>query len=86
MNMSFGEALIFLKSGKTLTRENWNGKNIGVYLYIPLSRSMTNEQLSANSYIMPHFRIWDKDKKTVNSWVPSISDILENDWMILDDF
>ncbi len=86
MNMTFGEALIFLRIGKILSRGEWHCKNIGVYLYAPASSTMTNEQLSANSYIKPHFRIWDKDKKTVNSWLPSCSDILECDWMILEDF
>lgn len=84
MNMTFGEALIFLKSGKSLCRGSWNGKNLSVYLFQPQTLSMSTEQLQANSYIMPHFRIWDKDRKTVNAWVPSVSDILENDWMIVE--
>ena len=86
MNLTFGEALIFLKHGKTLARKEWKGKGIGVYLYSPNALSMSVDQMKDNSYIMPHFRIWNKDSKTVNSWDPSICDILADDWIILEKF
>lgn len=82
MNLNFGEALIFLKQGKSLLRSGWNGKNLCVYLYTPDVSSLTKQQLEENTCIMPHFRIWSRDGKTVNAWVPSVSDILSNDWMI----
>jgi len=80
MNLNFGEALIFLKQGKLLFRSGWNGKNLFVYLYRPPVQTMTSKQMSENNYIMPHFRIWARDQKTVNAWVPSVSDILADDW------
>ena len=80
--MSFSEALIFLRNGKKLYRESWNGKNLSVYFYEPPVQTMTTEQMVENNYIMPHFRIWARDQKTVNAWVPSVSDILAFDWNI----
>ena len=80
--MSFGEALIYLRSGKYLYRREWNGKNIFVYYYTPSASEMTANKLAQDTYINPHFRIWNIDKKTVDSWVPSVSDILAYDWQI----
>lgn len=82
MGMSFSEALIFLKNGRRLFRSSWNGKNLIVYYHFPKHPELTNEQMNCNTQIRPQFRIWDKDKKTVSSWVPSVSDILDDDWFV----
>ena len=79
---SFSEALFFLNSGKEMYRSGWNGKDIVVYKYQPDSETLTNHQLSNDSIINPQFRIWNKSKKTIDSWIPSVSDCFACDWQI----
>lgn len=68
--MNFSEALELLKVGKTLRRRGWNGKGLSVHLWI------------ADGLTYPTFRIEDDEHKT-NTWIPSISDILSDDWEIV---
>ena len=74
--MNFGDALSELKLGKRVAREGWNGKNMFIILHQGFS-SFNDTNLE----MMPFFAI-----KTVggyfNTWVPSVSDLLANDWFI----
>ena len=69
-DLTFSEALVELKAGNKVCRSGWNGK--GMYVgFVPAT-----QELNA------HFRI-----KNVNgsfsTWVPSINDVLAEDWQIL---
>lgn len=83
----YGKALKFLKKGKKLARTGWNGKNMFVY-YVPggdypaqteAAKSFQDE--NGCVHYEPYLAIKNV-KNTVNTWVPSISDILANDWFV----
>ena len=72
--MNFGKALEALKEGKKVARAGWNGKD----MYVQLHKGGDYEFSELN----PFFVI----KNVVNSfntWVPSISDLLAEDWTVL---
>lgn len=73
--MNFGLALEELKQGNKVTRKGWNGRG----LYVQLEKGGDYQF----SEILPFFVI----KNTLNSfntWVPSVSDLLAEDWTIVD--
>lgn len=83
--MNFSEALDFLKQGRRVTREGWNGKDMFLYL---VGGSQFNPQrpplcqfYGADTLIeyRPHI-----DMKTAQGdfvpWVASQSDLLSDDW------
>lgn len=77
----FNDALIWLKRGKRLARRGWNGKNMFVYLInettdIEFENEYDGFELDAK--IQPYFLLISAD--VANTWVPSVSDILANDW------
>jgi hypothetical protein len=80
--MNFSEALALLKIGYKLYRYGWNGENLYVYITVT-SNVLSNEQLDNDMIINPVFYICDENKKTVNAWVVSQSDLLADDWNIL---
>ena len=69
--IGFGYALHHLKSGKKLTRTGWNGK--GQYIYY------VEKDGNVRSYIA----ISTVDG-TVVPWVASQTDLLEDDWIVID--
>lgn len=71
--MNFGQALEALKTGKKLAREGWNGKGLCVQL--------KNGSDYGFLELRPFFVI--KNDKTFNTWVPSVSDVLAEDWEVL---
>ncbi|MGL5716198.1 MAG: DUF2829 domain-containing protein [Cetobacterium sp.] len=88
-NLTFGEALIFLKKGEKLQRINWNGKGMFVYLveggnYKVQSRAIKkyadeHETVKYN----PYMAIKNVDN-TISTWVPSVNDCLAEDWQVVD--
>lgn len=83
-NLPFSDALIYLKRGKRLARAGWNGKGQCVYLInettsVEFEDSYDGFNLQAT--IQPYFVIIFGT--TANTWVPSVSDILANDWFVI---
>ena len=66
----FGWALIQLKTGKRVTREGWNGKN----MYIELQRPDKNSKMT-QAYI--YMKTAQND---LIPWLASQSDMLAEDW------
>lgn len=83
--MNFSEALSLMKQGMAMCRQGWNGKNLSVSIYKPKGLTLTEQQMGANAYAKPHFRIWDRTAKMVDAWLPSSSDLLTDDWMVYRD-
>lgn len=83
-NLTFSDALIYLKRGNRLARAGWNGKGLCVYL-INETTSVEFEDnydgFNLQATIQPYFVIISGD--TANTWVPSVSDILATDWYIV---
>jgi len=72
--MSFSHCLEFLKQGLRLRRAGWNGKG----MYVELSNSMDYQ----SSDLLPFFVI-KNTSDSFNTWVPSVSDVLANDWQLV---
>ncbi len=89
--MNFGQALEHLKQGNKLAREGWNGKGMFVVYQkgypdgIPCNKQ-TAEAFHINEGDLficnPYLQIKNVNG-SVSMWVPSINDILSNDWTIV---
>lgn len=71
--MNFGAALEVLKARGKVTRRGWNGKD----MYVEMNTGGDYEF----SEIHPFFVIKNV-ANTFNTWVPSVSDILAEDWSV----
>lgn len=83
--ISFSEALIALKNGQKVARKGWNGKGLSVELQVPDENSkMTLPYIFINYPTTPA-----SDTAPVNHinarvpWLASQTDILTDDWQIL---
>lgn len=82
MEFGFEVALAYLKKGFKVSRKGWNGKGLFVFMdpghtcvgYETYTGHTSNE-------VRPFFLIANKD--VLNTWVPSISDLLSDDWMVV---
>ena len=81
--VSFSDALIALKAGKKAARAGWNGKGIHIELQVPDSHSKMSS---------PYIFIDTTGLQTSNPdapksrvpWLASQTDILAEDWQIVD--
>ena len=81
--MNFGKALEALKEGKKVARKGWNGKGIYLELQNPDAHSkMTLPYI----YIVTTSLITDNPDapKCVVPWLASQTDMLAEDWIVLD--
>lgn len=77
MNLAdFSEALVLLKEGLKLTRAGWNGKSMYVILTDRLEPTV-------GQYFVLHKREPGKEFHQPG-WVPSIGDLLADDWMVIE--
>lgn len=85
----FGQALENLKEGKRVSRRGWNGKGMFLFL-VPGSSFIVNRPPLLGIYpegtlinYLPHI-----DMRTANGeivpWLASQSDLLVEDWFVLD--
>ena len=93
-NVSFGTAIQALKRGGRVTREGWNGR--GMYLWLmPATKVKAEwchephlkalaEQNGGEIEALGTIRMMTADKKVLTGWLASQSDILAEDWVILD--
>jgi hypothetical protein len=72
--INFGEALYYLKQGHKVARHGWNGKG----MYIQLHKGTDFEHA-----IIEPFLVIKNVKNSFNTWVPSISDLLAEDWEVI---
>lgn len=88
--VGFGVALIALKAGKRVTRQGWNGKGMFIY-HVPANRYPPTTRAGYDLASGPDFCVPYRAyvaMKTVDGdvvpWVCSQSDLLEEDWLILE--
>jgi hypothetical protein len=95
-NQNFGQAIEALKEGKRVAREGWNGK--GMYLALQEGSEIRSEQarggaslarkqekdLPVSIKICPHIDMRAADGTIVIGWLASQTDMLSEDWVILD--
>lgn len=92
-NLDFGAAIKALKDGKKVCREGWNGK--GMYLWL-LPESVVKRECVKDKKLLDAFgdsdeltccgsiRMFTADKKVVTGWLASQTDMLAEDWMIVE--
>ncbi len=90
-NLTFGDAIHALKQGKKVARTGWNGK--GMWLILTPGRVVTN--LEPNSFyekcgfeapvtITSHIDMKAADGSMVVGWLASQTDMLSEDWVIIE--
>lgn len=85
-NLNFSHALDALKQGNKIQRAGWNGKGMFVYLVpggdFPSLTEVAKEEFGETATYEPYLAI-KNTKGTVNTWVPSVSDLLADDWEVI---
>ena len=87
--LTFGEAVEAVKLGKKIAREGWNGKGMFVY-YVPANKYPFSTEIGkeladdeGKVYYNSYLAIKNVNG-TVSTWVPSINDVLAEDWLIVE--
>lgn len=87
--LNFGGALQALKDGKKVCRQGWNGKGMFLFL-VPGSTFKVNRPPLLGIYeegteinYHAHIDMKTADDKVV-PWLASQTDVLSEDWMIID--
>lgn len=70
--MNFGDAIAALKEGKKVARQYWNEK--GTFLFL------TGGYIDA----LPTICMKTADNKVLKVWLPRQTDMLSEDWMIVE--
>lgn len=93
-NLSFGQAIEALKQGQRVTRPNWNGK--GMYLWLmPATRVKAEwchephlkqlaEAAGGEIEALGTIRMKTADGKILIGWLASQTDMLADDWEVLE--
>ena len=85
-NMTFGLAIEAAKKGHKIARVGWNGKGMFVY-YVPenyyeTQTDVAKKELGELAKYNPYLAIKNVNG-TISTWVPSINDVLSEDWIIV---
>ena len=84
--MTFGEAIEYMKTGKQLQRDGWNGKN----QYIELATSISYKNTQGEIVNVEHEAIGNNAIAFVGTsgvqlgWLASQADMLAEDWKIVE--
>ena len=92
--LTFGDAVAALKEGKRVSRSGWNGK--GMYLWL-LPAAMVKAEWCREPHLkakaeenggeiecLGSIRMMTADKKVLTGWLASQSDVLAEDWQIIE--
>lgn len=92
-NLNFGDAIKALKEGKRVARNGWNGK--GMFLWLKPATTVKSDwckdpllkELCDNNggeiEALGTICMKTADNKVLTGWLASQTDILSEDWMIL---
>lgn len=93
-NQNFGVAIEALKQGKRVSRTGWNGK--GMYLWLlPAAKVKAEwcrephlkqkaEEAGGEIEALGSIRMFTANKKVLTGWLASQTDMLAEDWCVLD--
>ena len=93
--MNFGQAIEALKQGKRIARGGWNGKGMFLFLlpagivpikaiYDPNLRAVIESEVGGETFeALGSIRMFTADKKILTGWLASQTDMLSEDWGIL---
>lgn len=84
--MNFGEAICAVKAGKRIQRKGWNGKNQYVELATCISyKNVLGEVINAEHNAIGNMALAFVGTSGVQlGWLASQSDMLANDWKIVE--
>lgn len=94
--VNFGIALEALKQGKRVARKGWNGKGMFLFLlpagivttkaiHNPMLRQVIESEIQGDMFeALGSIRMFTADKKILTGWLASQTDMLSEDWIILD--
>ncbi len=88
---NFGQAIEAAKQGKKVAREGWNGKKMFVYQMpgydnIPANEATSKRlgvEVGTQIKVRPYLAMFDAQGYVVPGWLASQTDILAEDWVIL---
>jgi hypothetical protein len=95
-NLNFGQAIEALKQGKRVAREGWNGKGMFLFLlpagvvpvkaiHDPALREVIEKEVGGETFeALGSIRMFTADKKILTGWLASQTDMLSEDWMIVE--
>lgn len=97
--MTFGLAIEAMKKGHKVCRRGWNGKNMWI-VYMsglslpPYSTQDTNRKVNDRTAkwigedtpleSLPYIAMWTADRKWLPGWLASQTDMLAEDWMVVE--
>lgn len=93
--MNFGQAVEALKQGKRVARLDWNGKVMFLFLlpagtvptkaiHDPALREVIEQEIGKETFeALGSIRMFTADKKILTGWLASQTDILSDDWIVL---
>ena len=73
--LNFSQALELLKGGKCIARNGWNGKG----MHVTMTKLYTPDNIQVNNDCLLLFNVDHR----YNTWIPSITDILAEDWEVI---
>jgi len=95
-SLTFGDAIIALKQGKRVSRYGWNGKGMFLFLlpasdgipttaiHDPALREVIESQTGGDTFdALGSIRMFTADKKVLTGWLASQTDILAEDWQVI---
>lgn len=81
-NLTYGDALVLIKSGERLMRAGWNGKNMFVQLQAGSFLTEIVNGVHVDMFLGDHTVLVNLNSKTSSVWVPSPTDHLAEDWSV----
>ena len=97
VSLTFGNALEALKRGHRVARQGWNGKGMFLFLlpasdglptkiiHDPALRAVIESELGGDTFdALGSIRMFTADKKILTGWLASQTDMLSDDWMIVE--
>lgn len=97
--MTFGDAIAALKAGKRVARAGWNGKGMWLAYMSGMSLPPFNTQGTERKVndrtakwigedtpleTLPYIAMWTADKRWLPGWLASQTDMLAEDWVIVE--
>ena len=86
-DLPFSTALELMKAGRSIARKNWNGNDMYAFMVGETTTShcpydQARKDFPTTVTVLPHMMLRTA-QKDLSFWVPSVSDILANDWYVL---
>ena len=86
-NLSFGDAITYLKLGKRVARAGWNGKGMYLVYFSPVGHGLEmltvyDKEEGTTLPLLPFILMKTADNMYV-PWLASQTDMLSNDWCLV---